>query len=662
MKQALVFLFFLLSSIVHAQTCTSGLGDPIVNITFGAGPNFGPPLAAGITTMNYYANQCVLDGGYEIVNTTSNCYTPDWLSINADHTGDPNGYFMLIGASDIPSDFYVQKVTGLCGSTSYQFAAWILNVAGHGGEIQPNVTFSIEKTDGTVLQSLSTGNIPIVNSPVWNQYAFYFTTPPGVSSVVLRMTNNAPGGYGNDLCVDDITFRTAGPSVNVTINGHIGDTVTMCPGPANNLQFLATVGSCYSSTDYQWQESTDNGNAWANIPGAVNPAYSAFPTAAGNYLYRLTAAATGNIGISSCQVASAPDSIVVLKASNPAITIGTDSLHICAGSPVIFTAAPIDGGSAPLYQWMLNRVPVGAPDPVYNSNTLVDGDQVSCMMTSNSICPTDPVPVSNIIVMSVTADIVSSLDIISSATSICSDSMVTFTAIPFNGGSQPSYQWVINSRPVGADTSVYASAKLNNGDMISAVMTSSLQCSSPVTSSNAVTMTVYQRPVITLPSDTVIKGGSSIRLDPIITGQILSYQWNPATWLNNPDALSPVASPVGNTTYELQVVNSAGCTASAKETVNVFYDLLMPNAFTPNGDGRNDLFRIPPSITVSTAKFSVYNRWGQLVFTTANSSAGWDGQLGGKPQPLGTYVWMIDYYNPILKRQIMKKGTVELIR
>jgi gliding motility-associated-like protein len=96
--------------------------------------------------------------------------------------------------------------------------------------------------------------------------------------------------------------------------------------------------------------------------------------------------------------------------------------------------------------------------------------------------------------------------------------------------------------------------------------------------------------------------------------------------------------------------------------VGVYYDLLMPGAFSPNGDGRNDLFRIPPSVPVSILRFSVYDRWGELVFTTSNSGAGWDGRMGNKPQPAGVYVWMIDYINPLTKRSARKNGTVTLIR
>src|SRR6202012_971775 len=199
-KHAFVLLLLILASLagVHAQTCSSGLGTPIVNVTFGAGTGPGPALASGITNLNYLNADCPVDNGYVIVNHSTTCYPGDWWVMNSDHTGDPNGYFMLIGASDIPSDFYKQTVSGLCPGTSYQFAAWILNMASHSGEILPNVTFTIQTTDGTVIKTFATGDIPVTSPTGWNPYAFYFTPPAAVSTVVLRMTNNAPGGYGND--------------------------------------------------------------------------------------------------------------------------------------------------------------------------------------------------------------------------------------------------------------------------------------------------------------------------------------------------------------------------------------------------------------------------------------------------------------------------------
>jgi gliding motility-associated-like protein len=86
----------------------------------------------------------------------------------------------------------------------------------------------------------------------------------------------------------------------------------------------------------------------------------------------------------------------------------------------------------------------------------------------------------------------------------------------------------------------------------------------------------------------------------------------------------------------------------------------MPNAFTPNGDALNDIFRIPPGITLTLNEFSIYNQWGQLLFTTDNVSAGWDGTFKGVKQNAGVYVYYIKGSNS--KGNIFFKGDFLLIR
>src|SRR5450432_2681980 len=138
---------------VNAQLCQGSLGDPIVNITFGSGSNPGPSLAAATTSYQYVFTDCPNDGFYTVINSTFNCFGNTWQNVRSDHTGDPNGYFMLINASFEPSAFYLYTVKGLCASTTYEFAAWIMNVllqsACRFSGIQPNLTFTIENTDGT---------------------------------------------------------------------------------------------------------------------------------------------------------------------------------------------------------------------------------------------------------------------------------------------------------------------------------------------------------------------------------------------------------------------------------------------------------------------------------------------------------------------------------
>ena len=122
------------------------------------------------------------------------------------------------------------------------------------------------------------------------------------------------------------------------------------------------------------------------------------------------------------------------------------------------------------------------------------------------------------------------------------------------------------------------------------------------------------------------------------------------------------ATPAVTTTYQLTVAADNGCTASDKITITIYHPLKMPNAFTPNGDGLNDLFRIPPVTSQQINFFSVYNRWGERLFRTTDSGVGWDGTFNGQLQAAGTYVWEIQYQDALSKKIELARGTVELVR
>ncbi|HVS98813.1 MAG TPA: gliding motility-associated C-terminal domain-containing protein [Puia sp.] len=648
-----------------AQTCAGGLGDPIVNITFGQAVGAGPALPPGVTTMTYQAADCPPDGSYTITGHTSSCFGNTWWSVGQDHTGNQAGLFMLVNASYQPSDFYVQQVSGLCAGTSYQFAAWIMNMVAKPGLILPNITFRIEKTDGTVLQTFATGDIPqTTGGPEWVQYAFYFTTPPGVSTVVLRMTNNAPGGNGNDIGLDDITFRAAGPSVMAGITGYPADTVSICADVQPLLSLGATVESCYPSQVQQWQQSTDGGTTWADIPGATGNSWSRAPSVPGNYLYRLEVAQSGNLGNSTCQVVSPPIAIDILAMPSPAVTIADSSATACEGFPVKFIATPVDGGGNPSYQWTVNGSPAGNGTSIFSSVFSPGNDVIACTMKSDAACVIDPLAQSNVLPLNIVAIPPTAVAIAASAIQICADSLVTFTATPVNGGAAPVFQWLVNGLNAGPSggSPVFTDPALQNGDVVNCIMTGSLTCSQPVAAVTPISMTVYPLPQVALDTAVIIAGGSGIRLQPAITGDIAAMNWTPSEGLSDPTIASPVAAPAVTTAYTLNVVTVDGCRASATEMVKVFYDLKMPAAFTPNGDGHNDLFRVPPSVPLILHRLTVYNRQGGMVFETQNIGGGWDGTFGGQLQPAGVYVWTIEYQNPVTKLVETQKGTVILVR
>jgi gliding motility-associated-like protein len=145
------------------------------------------------------------------------------------------------------------------------------------------------------------------------------------------------------------------------------------------------------------------------------------------------------------------------------------------------------------------------------------------------------------------------------------------------------------------------------------------------------------------------------------------YRWSPATGLSSTDIANPLAvfdKEDENIRYMLLAFNEAGCVDSAFITIKVFKtrpSVFVPTAFTPNGDGRNDILR-PIAVGMQRLDFfGVYNRWGQLIFSTSINGRGWDGTISGTPQSSGTYVWAVKAVD-FLGTPYFGKGTVTLIR
>lgn len=145
------------------------------------------------------------------------------------------------------------------------------------------------------------------------------------------------------------------------------------------------------------------------------------------------------------------------------------------------------------------------------------------------------------------------------------------------------------------------------------------------------------------------------------------YSWSPEYGLSDPSIATPVATldaAIDSIRYRVRVSDDTGCFADDEVLVRVYQtgaDILVPSAFTPNGDGKNDLLR-PLTVGISQLRyFRIYNRWGQLLFTTTELGKGWDGIYNGTAQPANTYVFAtegIDYTG----KTIFRKGTIVLIR
>ena len=256
------------------------------------------------------------DGSYAIVNNLSpngrtnanarmqpNCTTPSPIPVNdscghrmhggfwdiiGDHTGTTTaqgnpaapvgtraGYMLVVNADVVTSEAYRQTVPNLCPDTYYEFSAWLRNVCRRCGidstsvqrftpGVLPNLTFSINGID-----IYSTGQLDTIG---WQKKGFIFKTGPSVTSAVISIRNNAPGGGGNDWAIDDIAIGTCGPSMLMNYRPFLLG--------CNNgvlVQLADTIRYTYNPNYawYRWERSTDGGTTWGPPPtpteGQITP-------------------------------------------------------------------------------------------------------------------------------------------------------------------------------------------------------------------------------------------------------------------------------------------------------------------------------------------------------------------------------------------------------
>jgi hypothetical protein len=183
----------------------------------------------------------------------------------------------------------------------------------------------------------------------------------------------------------------------------------------------------------------------------------------------------------------------------------------------------------------------------------------------------------------------------------------------------------------------------------------------------AVVLVIVTPPAVVFAGDdTAILVGQTLQLNAVDVNNsgFTSYQWSPATGLDNPGIQDPMATVTADITYTVTATTPQGCVGTDTITIKAVNtsDIIVPNAFRPDGgNAKNDLLR-PHAVGIQVLKyFAVFNRWGQRVYFTTNEAGGWDGTLGGQAQPMGTYVWMaqgLDFSG----RSVVRQGTVILIR
>lgn len=230
--------------------------------------------------------------------------------------------------------------------------------------------------------------------------------------------------------------------------------------------------------------------------------------------------------------------------------------------------------------------------------------------------------------------------------------------IRLRGSGGAYYSWYPGTA-LSDSTSATPLASPADSTFYTLTVTDTLGCPKPV--SKTILVGVIPPVPAFAGNDTIITTGQRFQLH---ASGANTYAWTPVTGLSDPDVSDPIVTWTRDITYQVKVTEEPeGC--FALDTIHIRYitgpEIYVPSAFTPNGDGMNDLFRPIPVGIRKMDFFRVYDRWGRLMFETTRYMEGWDGRAKGKQAPAGGYVWMArgEDFNG---RTVMRKGTVVLVR
>jgi gliding motility-associated-like protein len=339
----------------------------------------------------------------------------------------------------------------------------------------------------------------------------------------------------------------------------------------------------------------------------------------------------------------------------PSITISANPPGtFCDGMNITYSSAVNNEGSNPLYQWTVNGNPLGITTPSFNSTTMQDGDTLQAVLTSSVHCPSVNPVFSNQIII----DRLPPLDPeITGTPSICygKEAFIEVTTTGGNGGPY-YYTWNQN---LGNQTSYILSPPVTTTYTVS--VTDS--CSTPRTDS--FTITVFELPV---PSFT-IKPPQATILNPFF--DFIDASQNTAQWLWNfgDGTSSNIQYPqhtyleAGYYTVQLIATSNDGCVDSLSRELYVeeVTTIYIPNSFSPNSDGMNDMF-MPIGHAIPPYEMIIMNRWGNVVFSSSNGFEGWNGKIKGTSTdaPNGVYVYRIRFEGELKQKEFT--GRVNVIR
>jgi gliding motility-associated-like protein len=403
-------------------------------------------------------------------------------------------------------------------------------------------------------------------------------------------------------------------------------TLTVNPLPSN-VEVSADTNICIGD---QANLHVEGGDSYSWMPGAdlsctncTSPVAS--PTASTTYTVEV-------FNTYGCSITDSTEVIV----SSPATVEVTPDTGVCPGGSIQLQVV-----GAATYNWL---PPEEMDDPQSATPVVTPSAARHYVVEMKDALGCD-------IVDSVYVDIYTPAEPMASEdTLICIGSQAQLRA--HNG---VAYNWLPNETLTGS-TSAMPVAQPEETTTYTVYITDDNGCEN----TDEIKVTVQPLPNITITGDQAIYEKSTAT---IVVSGAKEYYWNPVKDIIDSSKNAIVVYPEETTVYQVLGVDRYGCENEASTTVEVVEraEVYLPNAFTPNQDGKNDVFTMKHNSNFTLESLQIFNRWGKLVFETTDPDKGWDGTINGVPQPAGVYVYQLQAKDK-LGKPIEKHGNVTLMR
>ncbi|MBO0930088.1 T9SS type B sorting domain-containing protein [Fibrella aquatilis] len=324
----------------------------------------------------------------------------------------------------------------------------------------------------------------------------------------------------------------------------------------------------------------------------------------------------------------------------PTVTIQASVTQLCAGELVRFQAVPSVADPTYQYQWFADGraiTPV-VSTPGVSYAFANPADAYTAVVRVKLISP-GATPCRSQTVSASTSLLVKPLPmaLIRNADARCVPLPTRLEALPVAGAT---YEWRNDAGPVspaavGTDPSYDAPV---SGTYTVRVTLNGCAATSPPLP--VVGVTQAEKTSVSIGAGQTLLAGQPVALEPVVSNAV-SFSWTPTDGLSNGRIRNPVARPTGTTTYTLTAYSKAGCPAQDTVTIRVLPPLFVPSAFTPNGDGQNDVWTPINAQQYTDYQLVILNRWGAVLYETRAATPGWDGQINGTPAPADTYHYQI---------------------